>query len=86
MNATELTNELKAAKIGKGCKFSTLSNCVTISYPKHKTQCLTEPNPFLYEGSQKEKDDKYVLENYSINSGKGTLVHKNRMSIQIYVN
>ena len=86
MNAQELTAELKAAKVGKGCKFNTLSNCVTIIYPAHKIISGNDSNPFSYKGSQKESDVAYVLENYKMANGLGTIVKTTRRAIQIYIN
>ncbi len=84
MTSTKLTAELKAAKIGKGCKFITLSNCVSIIYPAHKIINGNDPNPFSYKGSQKESDVAYVLENYKMSNGLGTVVKTTRRALQIY--
>ena len=82
MTTQEIKTELKSNKIGRGCKFNILSNCVTIVYPQHK---LWNGN-FSHKGSQKENDLICIKNNYSIAAKKGTIVQSTKRAIQIYLN
>ena len=83
---TEIREELREAKIGRGCKFILNANCVTIIYPTHRTESGLPSNPYSHKGSQKDREDQYVLSNYSMDVNPDTLVHRNGKTIQIYLN
>ena len=86
MTAQEIITNLKSNKVARGCKISHCQNCVTIAYPQHKTfNPDIENHPFQYSGSQHESDLNYIRTMYSMAVNKGTVVHNNRFSIQIYL-
>ena len=49
MTAQEIIAKLKSLKIGKGCKFSFISNSVSISYPAHKSCSFDEESQWKKE-------------------------------------
>jgi len=82
----EIKAELKSNKIGRGCKITTMANCLTIVYPKCKLHNPDFNNyPFKYNGSQKQKDIDFIISKYSISVTGNTIVHNNKLAIQIYL-
>jgi hypothetical protein len=82
----QIREELKNAKIGVGCKFIVVRNCITINYPQHKIV----DNNLSCENSQMKRDVDYISNHYSLVASNGTTKYEkhfsgNKGSVQIYI-